>query len=66
MPSREEPLEIDGQQPNVARNATLQRRVRMSPEEHAERLRYDVDTVLKLQLSAWSDDAWAPVPSRAP
>ena len=33
----------------------------MSAEEHLERLRYDIDTVLQLQLRSWSDDAWEPV-----
>jgi hypothetical protein len=33
----------------------------MSPDEHAERLRYDVDALLKLQLSGWSDEVWSPV-----
>lgn len=54
-------MEPEGQRPGVARDATLQRLVQMSPEEHAQRLRYDVDAVLNLQLSGWSDDAWSPV-----
>lgn len=54
-------VDPDGERLGVARNAALQRLVRMSPEEHAERLRYDVDTVLNLQLSEWSDEAWEPV-----
>lgn len=33
----------------------------MSQEEHLERLRHDIDTVLQLQLHRWSDDAWRPV-----
>ena len=33
----------------------------MSPQEHEERLRYDSQTVLELQLSGWSAEAWAPV-----
>jgi hypothetical protein len=33
----------------------------MSSEEHLERLRYDIDTVLQLQLHSWSDEAWEPV-----
>ena len=40
---------------------SLQPRAYMSPQEHAERLAYDVDTVLQLQLHAWSDEAWEPV-----
>ena len=30
-------------------------------EEHLERLRYDVDTVLQLQLRSYSDESWKPV-----
>lgn len=33
----------------------------MSSEEHLERLRNDIDTVLQLQLQSWSDEAWEPV-----
>lgn len=33
----------------------------MSADEHLERLRYDIDTVLQLQLRSWSDEAWEPV-----
>jgi hypothetical protein len=33
----------------------------LSPEEHLERLRYDVDTVLQLQLRSYSDESWKPV-----
>jgi hypothetical protein len=29
---------------------------------HLERLRYDIDTVLQLQLQSWSDEAWEPAP----
>lgn len=42
----------------------LQRTVpSMSTAEHLERLRYDIDTVLQLQLRSWSDEAWEPVAS---
>ena len=33
----------------------------MSAAEHLERLKYDVDTVLQLQLRSYSDEAWLPV-----
>jgi hypothetical protein len=33
----------------------------LSPEEHLERLRRDVDTVLQLQLRSYSDESWKPV-----
>ena len=33
----------------------------MSAEEHLERLRADIDTVLQLQLHAFSEEAWEPV-----
>jgi hypothetical protein len=33
----------------------------MSGDEHLERLRYDIDTILQLQLRSWSDEAWEPV-----
>lgn len=54
-------MEPEGHRLGVAGDATLQRVAQMSPEEHAERLRYDVDALLKLQLSGWSDDVWSPV-----
>lgn len=54
-------MEPEGHRPGVARDATLQRLVQMSPDEHAERLRYDVDALLNLQLSGWSDEVWSPV-----
>ena len=45
-----------------ASHPRLQRSIRpMTPEEHLERLRYDIDTVLQLQLRSWSDEAWEPV-----
>ncbi len=39
----------------------IQLRADLSPEEHKQRLAYDVDTVLQLQLHQWSDEAWEPV-----
>lgn len=54
-------MDADGHRPGVARGATLQRLAQMSPKEHEERLRYDSQTVLELQLSGWSAEAWAPV-----
>jgi len=54
-------LDPDGQWVGVAQDATLQRLAQMSPEQHEERLRFDVETVLQLQLSGWSDEAWEPV-----
>lgn len=35
--------------------------VERTAEEHLERLRHDIDTVLQLQLHGWSDEASAPV-----
>ena len=35
--------------------------VERTAEEHLQRLRHDIDTVLQLQLYGWSDEAWAPV-----
>ena len=32
----------------------------MTPKEHLERLRYDIDTVLHLQLRSFSDESWLP------
>ena len=54
-------MDPDGQWVGVAQDATLQRLAQMSPEQHEERLRFDVETVLQLQLSGWSDEAWEPV-----
>lgn len=60
-------MEPEAHQPSVAEHATLQRLAspkkfaQLSAAEHEARLRYDVDTVLALQLSSWSDRAWAPV-----
>ena len=33
----------------------------MTPKEHLERLRDDIDTVLQLQLRSFSDESWLPV-----
>jgi hypothetical protein len=30
----------------------------MSAEEHLERLRYDIDTILHCSWRSWSDEAW--------
>lgn len=54
-------MDPDGQSAGVARDATLQRLAQMSPAEHEQRLQFDSETVLQLQLSGWSDEAWEPV-----
>ncbi len=54
-------MDADGHRPGDARDATLQRLAQKSPQEHEERLRYDSQTVLELQLSGWSAEAWSPV-----
>lgn len=52
----------------VSHGSTERRRIQRSippasKEEHLERLCYDIDTVLQLQLQSYSDEAWEPVAS---
>ena len=54
-------MDPDRHRADVVGDATLQRLAQMSPEEHEARLGFDAETVLQLQLSAWSDEAWTPV-----